>query len=274
MSVHVTGVTKRFRSGSRSHLALDDVTLVMPHGEITGIVGESGSGKSTLARCLVGIEQIDAGRIDYDGSPLQPFLSRRHRYDARVQLIFQNPMSSLNPRMTAGQLIEEGVRRVPRARSADWRRSRVSELLEMVGLDATDAKRYPHSFSGGQRQRIAIARAMSVEPEVLICDEPVSALDVSVQAQVLNVLRDLQRQSGITIVLISHDLAVVRHLCSRVAVMFGGRVVEQGPTEAVFDSPVHDYTRSLLDAVAVPDPRRERAKLAEFGEYREFRQSG
>ncbi len=262
MNLEITGVTKRFSTAGGVHVALDDVSLSIGSSEVFGIVGESGSGKTTIARCVVGIERIDAGSITHGDRIIQPSPRRRRSRDSRIQLVFQDPMSSLNPRMTAGDLIDEGLNRLDGDHTSAWRRGRVLELLKLVGLNEADIHRYPHSFSGGQRQRIAIARAMSVQPDILLCDEPVSSLDVSVQAQVLNVLRDLHEHSGVTIVLISHDIAVVRHMCSRVAVMYGGRVVENGRVETVLDNPTDPYTRSLIDSVPVPNPALERARYA------------
>ncbi len=264
IKLDVRGVTKTFRSWGRPPVtALDDVYLRVPAGEITGLVGESGSGKSTLIRCLMGLERPDRGEIRYDGSPLGTLSTRAMRgLRSQIQLVFQDPTSSLNPRMTVAQLVGEGIRSGDRRPTAVDRRRRVIELLRMVGLDDRDMDRYPRSFSGGQRQRIAIARALAVQPSLLVCDEPVSALDVSVQAQVLNLLQDMQQQFGLTILFIAHDLAVVKHLCASVAVIQHGRIVEEGPTATVLVDPRHDYTRSLLAAVPVPDPVVARRRMA------------
>jgi peptide/nickel transport system ATP-binding protein/oligopeptide transport system ATP-binding protein len=254
--LEITGLTKTFTALGRPPVtALDDVRLRVPGGSVTGLVGESGSGKSTLLRILLRLEQADRGSVEFDGTDVLRLRGKQLRaYRRRVQMVFQDPMGSLNPRMNVEQIIEEGMLIHHRRRDAGARRRRVRELLAMVGLDPDDARRRPASFSGGQRQRIAIARALAVEPDLLVCDEPVSALDVSVQAQVLNVLRDMQAELGLTILFVAHDLAVVRYLCPRIAVLEKGRIVEERPRHELFDSPEHPYTRQLLAAVPVPDP--------------------
>jgi oligopeptide transport system ATP-binding protein len=250
------GVVKTFRvpSTSRRLCALDGVDFTLGRGETLGLVGESGCGKSTLARVLLALERPDGGTVSFDG--VDPFSLRRKELLAwrrRIQMVFQDPFASLNPRMSAGELVSEPwlTHRdvVPKAR----RQARTAELLELVGLRAKDAERYPAEFSGGQRQRIGIARALALEPDVIVCDEPVSALDLSIQAQVLNLLTDLQTQLGVSYVFISHDLSVVRHVADRVAVMYLGRVIETGPTRRVFGSPEHPYTAALLSAAPVLD---------------------
>jgi oligopeptide/dipeptide ABC transporter ATP-binding protein len=229
--------------------AVDGVSLVVPEGSVLAIVGESGCGKSTLGRLALRLIEPDGGEIRFAGEDLRalsPAALRARRRD--MQLIFQDPFASLDPRMTVEEAVAEPLRLhrvVPRAAE----RARVAELLERVGLRPEAARRWPHEFSGGQRQRIAIARALASRPRLVIGDEPVSALDVSVQAQVVNLLQDLIRDLGLTFVLISHDLGVVRHVADRVAVMYLGRIVEEGPTEAVFRAPRHPYTRALLAAV-------------------------
>ncbi|MBO8185244.1 ABC transporter ATP-binding protein [Streptomyces spirodelae] len=252
------GLTKTFRvprsaSGSTRLHALDGVDLTVRRGETLGLVGESGCGKSTLARVLLMLERPDAGTLRYDG--VDPFALRGRSLLAwrrRVQMVFQDPFASLNPRMSAGELIAEPWRSHPDLVPRAERERRVHELLEKVGLRAADARRHPQEFSGGQRQRIGIARALALDPEVIVCDEPVSALDLSVQAQVLNVLTELQAELGVAYVFISHDLPVVRHMADRVAVMYLGRVVESGPAEEVFTAPRHPYTASLLSAAPRP----------------------
>ncbi|MFV2197709.1 ATP-binding cassette domain-containing protein [Nocardiopsis sp. LOL_012] len=250
--------------GRRGGRAVDDVSLIVRRGEALGLVGESGSGKSTTARCIAGLLRPDSGRILVEGQDVTSPRARR-RGRRRIQMVFQDPYSSLNPRMTVADLVGEGLYvhgiEPDRAR----RRDRVVELLETVGLDSGHLDRYPRSFSGGQRQRIAIARALAVGPDLLICDEPVSSLDVSVQAQVLDLFADLRETLGLALLFIAHDLAVVHHLCGRVAVMNAGRVVEQGERDQIYRSPGHPYTRSLLDAVPVPDPAVERARAAARG---------
>ena len=243
------------RGGPRPMVrALNGVSLRVERGETLAVVGESGCGKSTLARALVRLIELDGGQISFDGADVLSLSGAALRqYNRRVQMVFQDPYGSLNPRMTVGQILHEalGVHdMVPPAQRA----ARVTELLGLVRLPADAAGRLPHEFSGGQRQRIAIARALSIEPEVLIADEIVSALDVSVQAQILNLLLDLQERLGLAILFVSHDLRVVRHLAHRVAIMYLGRVVEMGPADAVFDAPRHPYTRALLRAAPTMEP--------------------
>jgi oligopeptide transport system ATP-binding protein len=225
--------------------AVDGITMSIPRGAVLGIVGESGCGKSTLARCLVGLDAPDAGEVVLAGQVLGPRRTLAER--RRMQIVFQDPYSSLNPRMTVGAALAEAVS-VHRVRPRAEIPGRVRELLDMVGLRPTVASAYPRQLSGGQRQRVGIARALAPEPEVLVADEPVSALDVSVQATVLNLISDLRRQLGLTVILISHALGVVEYLCDRIAVMYLGRIVEEGPATDVFAAPRHPYTRALLAA--------------------------
>ena len=229
--------------------ALNDVSMTVQAGVPLGIVGESGSGKSSLIRCLLGLERLTTGRVLYRGQDLTAAspAERRH-FRTRVQMVFQDPFNSLNPRMTIGQTLGEVLRVHGRA-DASTVRSRVAASLDQVGLSAGLAERFPHEVSGGQRQRVGIARAVSLQPEVLLADEPVSALDVSVQAQILELLGSLGRDLGITLVLIAHDLAVVRYACREIVVMEQGVVVEQGASARVVDAPEHAYTRALLSAV-------------------------
>jgi len=261
----VHGLRKVYHSlGRPPVVALDGLFLQVRAGGITGLVGESGSGKSTTIRCILGLDQPDEGWIDYDGIRLtEAGKLERRRLHREIQVVFQDPTGSLNPRMTAGQLIGEGLR-VHRLRTTSASlRQRVLELMALVGLDQRDVDRYPRSFSGGQRQRIAIARALAVEPTLLICDEAVSALDVSVQAQILTLLQDMRDQLGLTVLFVAHDLAVVRQICSRVAILQAGRIVEEGDSAAVFAHPEHPYTRELLEAVPIADPARARARAAQ-----------
>lgn len=239
--------------------AVDGVSLALRRGRTLGLVGESGSGKSTLARVLVGIEKPTRGQVLVDGEDVST-MSRGARRELRrnVQMVFQDPYTSLNPRMSVGEIVAEPFRIHRDAVPAGGRRRAVAELLELVGLDPDHAHRYPHQFSGGQRQRVGIARALAVKPRVLVCDEPVSALDVSVQGQVINLLEDLQDELGLAYLFIAHDLAVVQHIADEVAVMYLGRVVEEGDRPAVYDDAHHPYTKALLSAVPVPDPTAHR----------------
>lgn len=245
-------VTRRFPGRGRKDAdvtAVDAVSLDVRPGETIGLVGESGSGKSTLGRILTGLEPVDAGEVRFEGAPIVGFdRAAMDRFRRTVQIVFQDPYGSLNPRLTVGSAIRE-VLGVHAIGTAGDRADRVAALLARVGLDADAARRYPHEFSGGQRQRIVIARALAVEPTILVADEPVSALDVSVQAKILGLLRDLQRGLGLSYVLISHDLAVVRVMADRVAVMRAGEIVEHGPAADVYARPAHEYTRALLAAI-------------------------
>jgi oligopeptide/dipeptide ABC transporter ATP-binding protein len=240
--------------------AVDDVSFSIRAGETLGLVGESGSGKTTTGRAVVRVNRPQAGSVRLDGEDLMLLegseLRRRRR---RFQMVFQDPYSSLDPRQTVGEIIGEplAIHGLPRDGN---RRRRIGELLELVNLDPTFADRYPHEFSGGQRQRIGIARALAVEPELIVCDEPISALDVSVQAQVINLLERLQGELGLTYLFIAHDLAVVRHIADRVAVMYLGRIVESADVDTLFATPAHPYTVALLSAVPVPDAAVERRR--------------
>jgi len=245
--------------------AVDNVDLDIYQGEALGLVGESGCGKSTLGRLLLRLIDPDSGAILFEGYDLAQLKAgdlRELRKD--IQIIFQDPFSSLDPRTTVGESIAEGLRvhGVPRQQ----RSARVEESLELVGLEPYHARRYPHEFSGGQRQRIGIARALAVKPRFLVCDEPVSALDVSIQSQILNLLKELQRELDFTMLFIAHNLSVVEHLCDRVAVMYLGRIVEITGRDALFDRPLHPYTRALLSAIPVPDPDRPKQRHVLEGE--------
>ena len=246
--------------------ALNGVSLEVRRGETLGIVGESGCGKSTLARCLVRLHDCDGGRVVYDGTDIATLSGAdRRAFNARVQMIFQDPYSSLNPRMTVRQILSEALR-VHAMRPRGEIDARIAELLDLVRLPQDAADRLPHAFSGGQRQRIGIARALAVEPEVLVADELVSALDVSVQAQVVNLLLELQERLSLTVVFVAHDLRLVRHISHRVAVMYLGKVVEVAPTETLFGHPRHPYTQALLAAAPEVDPTRRTRRVAAKGE--------
>jgi ABC-type oligopeptide transport system ATPase subunit len=241
--------------------AVNDVSFAIDEGETFGLVGESGSGKTTTGRCILRLIEPTSGEVRFNGEDVLSFSRSRMRQARRdMQIVFQDPYSSLNPRMRVGAIVEEPLI-IHRIGSKPERRARVAELFELVGLDPAQLARYPHQFSGGQRQRIGLARALALNPSLVIADEPVSALDVSVQAQVVNLLMDLQERLKLTYLFIAHDLRLVRHICSRVAVMYLGRIVEMGPTEQLFETPAHPYTRALLSAIPVPDPAAVRQRI-------------
>ena len=266
--VELHGLTKHFNPANWAPLrsekivrAVDDVSLWIRRGETLGLVGESGSGKSTLGNCLVGLHRPSAGSVWFDGIELSALSESAWRpYRCRIQMIFQNPYGALNPRMTVLAAVEEHLRG-QRHGSARLITQRAHEVLELVGLSGEIKSRYPHELSGGQRQRVVIARAMSTHPDFVVADEPVSALDVSTRAQVINLLREVQERLGVTYLFISHDLSIVAHTCQRVAVMYLGKIVELAERDTLFREPAHPYTRALLSASPIPDPIKERSRI-------------
>ena len=248
--------------------AVDGVDLEIRRGETLGLVGESGCGKSTLARLITALLPVTAGRVVFDGQDITKLRgSRLRRVRRKMQMIFQDPFASLDPRMTVGDILQEPLDNFSIGSGRD-RRRRVQELLRLVGLNPNFTNRYPHEFSGGQRQRIGIARALAVNPSFIVCDEAVSALDVSIQAQIINLLQDLQKEFQLTYLFIAHDLAVVRHLSDRIAVMYLGKVVETADRADIYDRPQHPYTKALLSSIPVPDPKveKQRAPITLKGE--------
>jgi oligopeptide transport system ATP-binding protein len=265
--VEVSRLVKRFTRGAglfhsgTTVTAVDDVSFTIEEGETFGLVGESGSGKTTTGRCMLRLVEPTSGEVKFRGENVLAFTRARMRQARReMQIVFQDPYSSLNPRMRARQIVEEPLI-IHRIGARAERRARVAELFDLVGLNAAHLERYPHEFSGGQRQRIGLARALALNPSFLILDEPVSALDVSVQAQVINLLMDLQQRLKLTYLFIAHDLRLVEHICGRVAVMYLGKIVEMGPTASLFAAPQHPYTRALLSAIPIPDPDAPRQRI-------------
>ena len=261
--VQVKHLKQYYDAGTPNEVkAVDDVTFDIYKGETFGLVGESGSGKSTIGRAIVNLYQPTAGEILFNGQSNQErrSLKQRRLFNKEVQMIFQDPYASLNPRMKVRDIIAEGIDVHGLAHNEKERNDRVNQLLETVGLNIDHATRYPHEFSGGQRQRIGIARALAVEPQFIVCDEPISALDVSIQAQIINLLEQLQAERGLTYLFIAHDLSMVKYFSDRIGMMYRGKLVELADAEELYANPQHAYTQSLLSAIPLPDPDYERER--------------
>ena len=259
--IEVKNLKKYFQVGKHATLkAVDDVSFFIRKGETLGLVGESGCGKTTCGRTVMGMYSATGGEVLFDGIDVHK-LSKKSKKDfaRRAQIIFQDPYASLNPRMTVGDIIGEGID-IHNLYTGQQRTNRVYELLQLVGLNKEHGSRFPHEFSGGQRQRIGIARALAIEPEFIVCDEPISALDVSIQAQIVNLLIQLQKELGLTYLFIAHDLSMVKHISDRVGVMYLGSMVELASSHDLYEKPLHPYTQALLSAIPVPDPEVERNK--------------
>lgn len=262
--IEVRNLKQYFNVGKSNEVrAIDDISFDVYKGETLGLVGESGCGKSTTGRTLIKLYNATDGKVIFDGTDIQSIKKKKEllKFNRRMQMIFQDPYASLNPRLKVMDIIAEGIDIHNLAKNKEDRASRVYELLETVGLNKEHANRYPHEFSGGQRQRIGIARALAVEPEFIIADEPISALDVSIQAQVVNLMQKLQRERGITFLFIAHDLSMVKYISDRIGVMYFGKLVEIGPANAIYNNPLHEYTKSLLSAIPLPDPESERTRI-------------
>ena len=252
--IKINKLKQYFQLKNKTLKAVDDVTFSIDEGETLGLVGESGCGKSTLGRAIMRIYEPTSGTILFQNEPIKSAKPKT------IQMIFQDPYASLNPRMTAGEIIEEPLILQTNTTKAS-RQKRVFELLDLVGLEADHSMRFPHEFSGGQRQRIGIARALALKPKFIVCDEPIAALDVSIQAQIINLLKKLQQSLDLTYLFISHDLSMVRYLCTRVAVMYLGRLCELAPAEELYTNPLHPYTQALISAIPIPDPAIEKKRI-------------
>jgi oligopeptide transport system ATP-binding protein len=278
--LEIKNLKQYFNVGKKNEVrAVDDITFDIYKGETLGLVGESGCGKSTTGRTIIRLYDATGGEVIYDGIDVHTKKSKKElkAFNRKMQMIFQDPYASLNPRMKVLDIIAEGLDIHGLVKNQKERTERVHELLETVGLNREHANRYPHEFSGGQRQRLGIARALAVEPEFIIADEPISALDVSIQAQVVNLLKELQEEKGLTYLFIAHDLSMVKYISDRIGVMYFGKLVEIGPAETLYTEPLHPYTQSLLSAIPLPDPDYERnrvrksydPKVHEYGEDEE-----
>ncbi|HCY7660356.1 TPA: ABC transporter ATP-binding protein [Staphylococcus aureus] len=259
----IKNLKQYFNAGKKNEVrAIENISFDIYKGETLGLVGESGCGKSTTGKSIIKLNDITSGEILYEGIDIQKIRKRKDllKFNKKIQMIFQDPYASLNPRLKVMDIVAEGIDIHHLATDKRDRKKRVYDLLETVGLSKEHANRYPHEFSGGQRQRIGIGRALAVEPEFIIADEPISALDVSIQAQVVNLLLKLQRERGITFLFIAHDLSMVKYISDRIAVMHFGKIVEIGPAEEIYQNPLHDYTKSLLSAIPQPDPESERSR--------------
>ncbi|MCQ1175823.1 ATP-binding cassette domain-containing protein [Staphylococcus aureus] len=259
----IKNLKQYFNAGKKNEVrAIENISFDIYKGETLGLVGESGCGKSTTGKSIIKLNDITSGEILYECIDIQKIRKRKDllKFNKKIQMIFQDPYASLNPRLKVMDIVAEGIDIHHLATNKRDRKKRVYDLLETVGLSKEHANRYPHEFSGGQRQRIGIARALAVEPEFIIADEPISALDVSIQAQVVNLLLKLQRERGITFLFIAHDLSMVKYISDRIAVMHFGKIVEIGPAEEIYQNPLHDYTKSLLSAIPQPDPESERSR--------------
>lgn len=261
--LEVKGLKQHFGTAKAPIKAIDGISFDVYEGETLGLVGESGCGKSTTGRSIIRLYDITEGQINFKGRDISELKSRKDllQFNREMQMIFQDPYASLNPRMTAGELIAEGFEIHGLYKNKKERIERVGELLEAVGLTREHANRYAHEFSGGQRQRIGIARALSLDPSFIIADEPISALDVSIQAQVVNLLKQLQKERGLTYLFIAHDLSMVKYISDRIAVMYRGKILELGSADELYNNPVHPYTKSLLSAVPQPNPEYERSRV-------------
>ena len=260
--VELKNVSLTFNKGKSNEVkAIDDVSFDIYEGEIFGLVGESGSGKTTIGRSVLKLSDIDSGTVTFAGNDISSLKGKDlHDFRKTAQMIFQDPQASLNGRMKIRDIIAEGIDIHKLAKSKEEREAKVKELIDLVGLNEDHLSRYPHEFSGGQRQRIGIARALAVNPHFIVADEPISALDVSIQAQVVNLMQKLQHEQGLTYLFIAHDLSMVKYISDRIGVMHWGKLLEVGPADEIYHNPIHPYTKSLLSAIPEPDPERERKR--------------